>query len=95
MAWNLLRGTFPSAVFSSININAAEHLLNKIQMFFKVYFEKRIQSAEMPKIKGFRNYCRSEFLYQIYVLTTPDITGIYLIPEKRNRLTLSSTALMC
>lgn len=71
MVWNLLRGTFPSAMFSSTNINAAELSLNKIQMFFKVYFEQRIQSVEMLKIKGFRNYCRSEFLYQIYVLTTP------------------------
>lgn len=93
MVWNLLRGTFPSAVFSSTNINVAEHPVNKIQMFFKVYFEQRIQSAEMLKIKGFRNYCRSEFLYQIYVLTTQDV--IYLVPHKRNGLTLSSSALMC
>lgn len=58
MLWNLLRGTFPSAVFSSANIGVTEHPLNQMQIFFKVYFEQSTQSAAMLRRKGFGNFFR-------------------------------------
>lgn len=60
MLWNLLRGPFPSAVFSSANITVTEDPQNQIQMFFKVYFEQKTQSAAMLKRRRFRNYFRKE-----------------------------------